>query len=274
MKRTSLVMVSSLGLMGVSLGWGMTARADEPAPVVPVSPLDTTPPKTSTDTPPTQVTPIPGPITESPAAMTPPENQPVMPVTPVAPVPAATDYDHSSMRHMNIGGALLLGGGYEQFTNSGLKDMTGNGGSWNARAVAGTREYVGLEAAYVGAARSINTLGLASNADLVSNGVEGALRLNVPVQSLGGRQLIEPFGFVGLGWQHYSITNSNTNTSDLADKDDVMTMPVGAGFEYAYGAFMADARFTYRETYYNDLMRTTGGKLNNWGVGTQVGVNF
>lgn len=271
MKRTSLRMVSSLGLIGLSLGLGMTARADEPAPVVPVSPLDTIPPPTPTDVPPAQVTPIPGPITESPAVMTPPDNQPLMPVTPV---PQATDDSRTSLRHMNIGGALLVGGGYEQFTNSGLKDMTGNGGAWNARAIAGTREYVGLEAAYVGAARSINTLGLASNADLVSNGVEGALRLNVPVLSLSGRQLIEPFGFVGLGWQHYSITNSNTNTSDLADKDDVMTMPVGAGFEYAYGAFMADARFTYRETYYNDLMRTTGGKLNNWGVGTQVGVNF
>ncbi|MEA2695864.1 MAG: hypothetical protein QOI66_135, partial [Myxococcales bacterium] len=82
MKRTSLRMVSSLGLIGLSLGLGMTARADEPAPVVPVSPLDTIPPPTPTDVPPAQVTPIPGPITESPAVMTPPDNQPLMPVAP------------------------------------------------------------------------------------------------------------------------------------------------------------------------------------------------
>ena len=37
---------------------------------------------------------------------------------------------------------------------------------------------------------------------------------------------------------------------------------------------LADARFTYRQTYMNDLLRTTGGKLNAWGVGTQVGVTF
>jgi len=239
--------------------------------MVPVSPLDVTPPPNPADTPPTQVTPIPGPITETPAVMVPPETPP-----PVMPLPAATttDGDRPSMRHMNVGAALLVGGGYEQFTNGNLRDMTGNGGTWNARAIAGTRQYVGVEAAYVGAARSINTLGLASNADLVSNGVEGALRLNIPVLSLGGRQLIEPFGFVGLGWQRYSVTNSNSNTSDLADRDDVMTMPVGAGFEYAYGRFIADARFTYRETYYNNLLRTSGGKLNNWGLGTQLGVAF
>jgi hypothetical protein len=36
---------------------------------------------------------------------------------------------------------------------------------------------------------------------------------------------------------------------------------------------MADARFTYRSTYYNDLMRA-GGNLNNWGVSGQVGFSF
>jgi hypothetical protein len=170
-----------------------------------------------------------------------------------------------------LGAAVLIGGGFENFTNDNLHGMTGGGGSWNARAVVGTRQYVGLEAAYVGTAHSINTLGL-SNANLVSNGLEGAFRLNVPM--VQGESLFVPFGFVGLGWQHYSVTNSNINMSDIADKDDVMTLPVGGGFEYAYRMFIADARFTYRETYYNDLMRTSGGKLNNWGVGGQVGVAF
>ena len=32
-------------------------------------------------------------------------------------------------------------------------------------------------------------------------------------------------------------------------------VPIGGGLEYAIGRFMADARFTYRATYYNDLLR-------------------
>jgi len=175
-------------------------------------------------------------------------------------------------RISRLGAAVLVGGGFEDFTNGNLKNMTGGGGYWNARAVAGTHQYMGLEAAYVGAARSIDTLGLNPNAALVSNGVEGALRVNVPI--LQGRSLIEPFGFVGLGWQHYNVTNTNTNTSDVADKDDIMTLPYGGGLEFAYGRLLADARFTYRQTYMNDLLRTTGGKLNNWGVGAQLGVGF
>jgi hypothetical protein len=115
-------------------------------------------------------------------------------------------------------------------------------------------------------------LGVQSNAVLVSNGLEGALRLNVPVV-MRRAQLVEPFAFVGLGWSHYSVTNTNVNTSDIASDDDVMSLPVGGGLEYGIGRFMADARFTYRSTYYNDLMRT-GGNLNNWGVSTQIGVSF
>jgi hypothetical protein len=171
-----------------------------------------------------------------------------------------------------VGAGLMVGGGFEDFTNSNLQRMTGGGGAWNARAVAGTRQFVGVEAAYVGAARSIDALGVQSNAVLLANGVEGALRLQIPVV-MRRAQLLEPFGFVGLGWSHYQVTNTNVNTSDLASDDDVMSLPVGGGLAYAIGRFMADARFTYRSTYYNDLMRT-GGSLNNWGVGTQVGFSF
>jgi hypothetical protein len=36
--------------------------------------------------------------------------------------------------------------------------------------------------------------------------------------------------------------------------------------------FMADARVTFRETYYNDLF--AGNKLNTWGAGGNIGVEF
>ena len=109
----------------------------------------------------------------------------------------------------------------------------------------------------MGAARSVDALGLADNAVLlVANGVEGALRLNIPVVTRRA-QLLEPFGFVGrrvvalLGDEHQHV-----NTSDRRSDDDIMTVPFGGGLAVRDRAFMADARFTYRQTYYNDLLRT------------------
>ena len=169
---------------------------------------------------------------------------------PVEPLPPLTPPGYSSARPYvpnRIGGALMVGGGYEDFTNSTLNNMTSGAGAWNARVVAGTRQFVGLEAAYVGAARNIDALGLSNDATLISNGVEGNVRVNIPI--VRQVSMIEPFGFVGLGWSHYHVGNTQTRTSDLAANDDVMTVPLGAGLEYSYKAFIADARFTYRPTY-------------------------
>lgn len=198
---------------------------------------------------------------------------PVVPVTPVEPVAYDTDTgyrDHGIVSRVGVG--LLLGGGYTQFTNSGIRNSTGDGGYWNVRIVEGTRQYVGFEAAYVGDARGMTGLGFSNNARLISNGVEGVLRLNVPI--VRGHSLVEPFGFVGVGWQHYQITNNSNALADVTSKDDILTLPFGGGLEFAYHGFMADARFTYRETYYNNLLGPQGGDLNNWNVGGQVGFEF
>jgi hypothetical protein len=42
----------------------------------------------------------------------------------------------------------------------------------------------------------------------------------------------------------------------------------------SYDMLMIDARFTYTETFFNDLFRTQGSKLNTWGVGGNLGVEF
>jgi len=261
MRRTMLLIAS-----GCVLGWGTAASAQGTAPPPPDPSGGVAQPGEGN---PTYGRVLPS----DPMALPPPA--PVMPApmqSPGTPTPTRDEQTYNTAPRMNLGAALLLGGGFEDFTNSNLRSMTSSGGSWNARAIAGTRQYVGLEAAYVGTAHGINTLGANSNANLVSNGLEGALRLNLPV--MRGLSMVEPFGFVGLGWQHYAVNNGNSSTSDISDKDDIMTLPVGGGLEYSYRKFMADVRFTYRETYYNNILRTTGGNLNNWGVGGQVGVAF
>ena len=170
------------------------------------------------------------------------------------------------------GGGVFLGGGFEDFADSNMRSMTGSGGYWSARIVGGMRHIVGVEAAYIGSVRTIDALGLDGNARLFSNGAEGALRLNIPIVSANQMSLFEPFGFVGLGWSHYNLSNTNVNTSDVASSDDVMTLPVGGGLAFGYGGFLADARFTYRKTYYNDLV--AGQNLDSWGVGGQIGFGF
>ena len=205
----------------------------------------------------------------------PPDVQPIepVPVAPLAavPVPEGTYYP-GARTYSRIGVGLLVGGGFEDFVDSGIRNTTGTGGYWTARLVGGTRQFVGLEAAYVGDARGISGLGLSSSSRLVSNGLEGNLRLNIPI--IQGPSLLEPFGFVGLGWSHYMVTNNNAALSDFTSRDDVMTLPFGGGLEFAYRGFLADARFTYRQTYFNNLTQTVGGNLNNWGVGGQLGFEY
>jgi len=206
-------------------------------------------------------------------APTPPE--PVQPVAPVAPpaysyqpAPAAAPHEHGP-----LGAGLLVGGGVQDFTGDNARAATGTAGFWNARMVFGTRQIVGFEAAYVGSAQSINMLGLDSDAMLLSNGAEGAVRVNLPV-SRTAYSLVEPFGFVGAGWSRYHVANTPVNTASVAPNDDILAVPYGAGLAVGYRGFMADARFTYRSTFYNDLLRTSGGRLDNWTAGGQVGFEF
>jgi hypothetical protein len=198
------------------------------------------------------------------------ESVPVMPLPPMPGAPEGVYPGGSAFHHVGVG--FLVGGGFQDFTNSRMKSATGDGGYWTARVVAGTRQFVGMEAAYVGDARSMTGLGLGNDARLISNGFQGSLRVNAPI--VGGLSLFEPFAFVGLGWSHYTVSQNNSTISDFTSSDNIMTLPYGGGFDFAYRGFMADARFTFTQTYYNNLTETSGGNLNNWGVGGQIGFEY
>jgi hypothetical protein len=286
MKTISLIAAGVL-----ALGWGTAMAETSPSAVTSGPPDDGTmpPPHVSVDVdvdPAPPVTPAdetPGPTTNV-EVDTPPVNVDVIVNPPVAAAPAVVapvatqpyaDSERGRVYRSSLaphGGGLFVGGGFEDFTSDDLRNMTGSGGYWSARIVGGMRRIVGLEAAYVGSARNIDTLGLDRNARLISNGAEGAVRLNIPIVSWNQMSLIEPFGFIGLGWSHYNVTNTNINMSDVASSDDVMTMPLGGGLTFGHGPVMADARFTYRKIYNNDLV--TGRSLDTWGIGGQIGFGF
>lgn len=268
----------------VALGWAAARAETSPSSVTSGPPDDGTmpPPHVNVDVDVDLAPPV-VPADETTTNVdinTPPANVDVNVAPTLVPAPAETrqvrDSEPGRIYRSSVsphGGGLFVGGGFEDFTDNNLRSMTGGGGYWSARIVGGMRRIVGAEAAYIGNARNIDALGLSRGARLISNGAEGALRLNIPIVSWNQMSLIEPFGFVGLGWSHFNVTSSQVNTSDVASSDDIMTVPFGGGFAFGYGGFVADARFTYRKTYYNNLV-SGGGNLDSWGAGGQIGFGF
>ena len=199
----------------------------------------------------------------------------VPPPMPVAPPPPAEKPSWAR----GFGWALMAGGGYQDYTDSTMRSVTNGGATWDARVVGGTHSIIGFEAAYVGSARELQNLGItANNPALVSHGVQGNLRLNAPIRS--GASLFEPYAFGGVGYANMRISNYNSNTGALSSfnsQDDVMTVPVGGGFAYAYKAFIADVRGGWTATFRNDLLTTdvnANGRLNHWNFGGQAGFMF
>ena len=176
-----------------------------------------------------------------------------------------------------VGFAFVVGGGYTDFTRTNARNLTHPGGGWDARIIGGTRTFIGFEAAYVGTANNLPSFGGATST-LISNGVEGALRLNVPI--VRGFSLFEPYAFGGIGWANYRVTNNRPAFTDFStNSDNVMTVPVGAGFAYIYKAFMLDIRGGWTGTYFNNLIltpssSTTNNRLDHWQAGGNLGVAF
>jgi hypothetical protein len=194
------------------------------------------------------------------------------------PPPAPTYYepDPEDRRTMleRLGMSISAGGGVAGFTDSAMRDTTNDGGNWDVRATFGTRSPIAIEGAYIGSAQAIDALGLDQDAILIGNGVQGNLRLNAlpkfPVQ---------PFAFGGVAWRRYTLTNTDTNTSALADDDDVLEFPVGVGVAYRYEGFLLDARGEIRFATNEDMVPDLDGDLGSesmhrYGVNANVGYEF
>jgi outer membrane protein OmpA-like peptidoglycan-associated protein len=210
--------------------------------------------------------PAPAPV-EEPA----PVYAPVTVLPPPAPAPVP-------MYARSFGFALMAGGSYQDFTRDTMRNTTSGGGGWSARLVAGTNSIIGFEAAYIGSAAEFQGLGITNNTPLlVANGFEGNARLNIPIRR--GAHMVEPYGYAGLGFAHYTISNYNENAqrlSSFTSTDDTMTFPVGGGLAYAYKNFMVDARAGWTGTYYQNILTgaDTSGTLDHWNVGGQLGFMF
>ena len=173
------------------------------------------------------------------------------------------------------GAALQLGGGVTGFTRQESRDRFGTGGYWDVRAVIGTRSYLGAELAYVGSAREAGASGLEGDAALVGNGAEAVARVNLPLQT--GNVRVEPFVFGGAGWTYYQLVNDDRNASTIQNNANAFVIPFGAGVSGSYQHFTADARFTYRAVFDDDMVAMGNGDhadLQNWAAGLTLGYEF
>lgn len=163
---------------------------------------------------------------------------------------------------------VLVGGGISNFFDRAVRDRVDLAGLWDVRFGIGSRSFLGAEASYVGSARNAGEVA----ANLVTTGAEGVLRAQVPWET--GRWLIEPFAFGGAGWTNFHLHSA---AAGQPTSDDVLVVPVGGGLTVARDHLLLDARFTYRETFNEDLLRAADGtaaNLASWGVTASIGYEF
>jgi len=225
----------ALMLTAASIGVTTAVQAQETPPPVIVTP------------------PPPAPVLVTPPSEQPPEPAPILVITQPRP------------RNMSIS----VGGGASNFFENKLENRTGVQGAYDARITFGASSPLAAEAAYVGTAGNIDSLGLDNDAMLISNGVEGLARLNLVTN-----EDFQPFIVGGGSWVRYDIVNASFNTSDMRDSDDVLAIPVGAGIAGYLGdsGMMLDARFVYRATFDDELAGKT--KMNNWMATLRLGYTF
>lgn len=169
-------------------------------------------------------------------------------------------------RPNRLGLELQVGGGVQDFVDRDVTAVTNTGGAWTARLIVGTRSHIAGEAAYVGSAQGLNTLGVEDSATLLSNGLEGALRLNI----LTGA--VQPYAVAGYTWRRYTVTNTAVNFSSVADAANVSEIPLGVGLAFRFSRLVADLRATARPAFASSLFPQ--GNLTTFGGEAKLGFEF
>jgi hypothetical protein len=173
-----------------------------------------------------------------------------------------------------FGVSLTFGGGVTGFLDSNTRSYADAGGLWEARLSLGTHSRLAVEAAYVGSLQNLEARGLGDDALLSGHGVEANVRLNAMPDAL-----TQPYAFAGMGWTNYSVVNTATNTSVIADEDNVLYLPAGIGVGLHWNNMVLDMRATARMSLYDELIEpiigidgeTTSSNLNSWAINARLG---
>jgi OmpA family len=174
-----------------------------------------------------------------------------------------------------LGIQVMAGGGLINQLDDETGDMTEVGGMWEARVAFLNRSFIGFEAAYIGSVQTVNAMGLDDNAQLLGNGAELNLRLNLLRSAV-----VRPYLFGGVGWTHYDFTNTGTAGAQVEDDDEVLHIPagVGLGFHIVRGMTL-DLRGTMRAAFEESAFEPMAPPddemgLENWSASAQLGFEF
>ena len=135
---------------------------------------------------------------------------------------------------------------------------------------------MGLEAAYIGSANTLDT-GVEST-NLYGNGFELDGRINFLRNRMRASRGFQPYVLGGVAWKNYAL-NGDLTTADVEDSDKVFEVPVAAGGAYYLdNGLMFDARGLYRFAFDDDLINPVGDEdaagLDNWNVTGRIGYEF
>jgi hypothetical protein len=168
-----------------------------------------------------------------------------------------------------FGNAILLGGGFGNFTGEAVRDVTGPVGAWGLKYVAGTRSIIGGELSYTGGLNSLdNTI---SDDYLLGSSFDANIRASLPFPLHSS--LVSPFVFGGGSWTRYDLVNEEPVFGVLAtDTDNQFHIPLGAGVMGGYRGFIAEARATYRQAFDEELFGDQD--MSTWGVSLSLGGEF
>lgn len=176
----------------------------------------------------------------------------------------AGDSDHL---YTDMGVGLMVGGGAGGFTDDEALEVTESaGGTWEARAVVGTRTYVGGELAYVGSAWDLedDLSAVTSTGDIdpymAANGGEALLRVQAPVtMGFEEQTLIEPFLAGGINVSGYTVASADLDETipqrEIENETGAVTaIPLGAGIGLGHRGLLVDTRATWRPSVSNDFL--------------------
>lgn len=177
--------------------------------------------------------------------------------------------------------SISAGFGVIDFTGSSAGDASDIGITYDIRVGYRLSRPFRLEGALFRSSQDIEALGLASDASIKSTGLEALARydfVGITAFDVGGIE-ISPFVFGGLAWQNFSLSDEGVNTSDVADDDTTFAIPLGAGIGGASGRLNVDARFTWRQTFDDEMFsaRLDGdvdSSLSQWALTARAGVAF
>ena len=175
--------------------------------------------------------------------------------------------------------SATVGGGIAGFTDKTMRSSITQDtlGAWDLKVTLGSHSRLAVDVNYTGSTADINGLTGTANATLVGTSVESALRYNILP-----RYAVNPYVFVGAGWQRYDITGANFKLSDagMNASDNSVVFPMGVGLQYRdKSGLVLDAHGTFRANAdYGLVLKSSSttdfAPMHTWQASAAVGYEF